>query len=146
MKLLNENQMVELLEATAADRDLLAKRMGPTLDAGTAAWFAAEVNNKHLNVTTVVCGGRKLGAIWWWYSEINKSLVLNAGASFVYEDTTPAFMIAYDRLAKQTGARSMELTTARAGVVKIYRQAGWAVEGLAMRKILTREGRDSVAP
>ena len=129
--------MLELLDATADDRALLAKRMGPVLDPRTASWLATEVQNKNLSVTTIVRGGRKLGAVWWWYSKTNRSLVLNAGASFLPgENTTRDFMAAYEVLAHRLGAQSLELQTARAGIAKLYRQAGWVIEGVNMRKFL----------
>jgi hypothetical protein len=137
MRTLNETQCITLLEATKADRAFLAARMAGSIDARTAGWLAHEVQNKNLNVTTLLDrAGTKLGAIWWWFSPTNKSLVLNAGASFVKTDTTPAFLQAYELLAKQCGAVSMEFQTARAGVVRIYQRAGWTVEGVAMRKFL----------
>lgn len=128
--------MVELFEASDADRALLAQRLGPALDDRTAAWFEKEVQNKNLNVETIFEDGRKVAAVWWWFSPTNQSLVLNGGASFVQDDTTAAMMQAYQILAERTGAKSMELVTARAGVAKIYRKAGWLVEGLQLRKVL----------
>jgi hypothetical protein len=70
--------MVELLEATEGDRALLAARMAPALDERTAAWFEKEVQNKNLNVTAIIQDGTKIGAIWWWYSPTNRSLVLQS--------------------------------------------------------------------
>jgi hypothetical protein len=138
MKKLSEDAMLQLLEATSADRDLLARRMAPALDHKTADWLAKRVQDRSFNVTTVCRDGQKLGAIWWWYSASNSCLVLNAGASFTKNiDTTPAFFAAYEILAHQVGAKSIELSTARAGVAKVYRAAGWIVEGVNLRLFLT---------
>ena len=136
MRLLTENEMLELVSATPSDREFLADRLACLLGPDEHLWLKSAVQESDRNIVTVVHRGRRVGAIWWWYSPGNKALVLNAGASFVQDNTTPAFLRAYEMLAKQTGARSLELQTARPGVVKIYRQAGFKIEAVQMRKIL----------
>lgn len=138
MKLLTENEMLELIEAGAEDRLHLSARLRPVLDREDYAWFDSALKAGQLpgNVRAVCVGGRKVGALWYGVNKITGALVAKAGASFVPEDTTPAFMRAYELLAQRHGCTSIELQTARAGVAKIYQQNGFKITGLAMRKRL----------
>lgn len=139
MKLLTENEMVELVEATEGDRSLLADRMAPLRpdDGKPAPWLESAVKSGQCKVVTVLHQGRKLGAFWYWFSPGNKALVINAAASFVEHDTYDNFMAAYKYLARHIGATSIQAQTRRSALLRKYLRNGWEADGVVIRYDLT---------
>jgi hypothetical protein len=128
--------MVELLPATRADCEALGRRMAPQLVASEVESYVAYLKGQQGQVSTIQVDGRPIGVLHWGFNAANKTLNLYAGASLVPEDTTPAFMAAYDRLAADLGATSMKLETRRRGLLHLYGEWGFEVESLVMRKQL----------
>lgn len=139
MRLLTENEMVELVESTEADRSLLVDRMAPLRpdDGQPAPWLESAVKNSLCKVVTVTHAGIKLGAFWYWFSRGNKALVINAAASFVGFDTYEYFICAYRHLARQIGATSIQAQTRRSALLRKYIRNGWQADGVVIRFDLT---------
>lgn len=130
--------MVELIDATEEDRQLLADRMFEVRHGQPAPWVLEAESAGACNVNTILLDGKKVGVFWWWYSPISQTLVLNAGASVetAQRDTYPYFMAAWRKLAAELGATHLSIQTRRAGVIKRWREGGWRVEGVMLRKSL----------
>ncbi len=133
MKLLKDNELVELLQATEADKQLMALRMERIRDGKDAYWLKDPTRR----VMAIANGGKKVGAYEWFFSRANKCLVICNGASFVTDlSTFPMFMRAFKIHAAQLGATSLTTITRRAGLVQKYLGDGWFADGVAMSKTL----------
>lgn len=134
MKLMTENSMVSILEATREDRKQLRDRMAPLPDCQDSEWGLMDIPGGRYRVMTIVRDGEKIGAFWYWFDSTTRTLVINWGAVFKKQfNSVPDFMTAYTILAKQLGAVQIETMTQQEAVVRRYRAAGWRVAGVALR-------------
>lgn len=134
MKLLTQHEMLELLPSTEEDRLHLVARLHPVVDDRDRQLLESGARERRHNFSTLHLDGEAVGCLWWFFSPANRTVVFKAGASFVKTNTTPAFIAAYDRIARSCGATSIELDTRRRGLVRVYQQYGFEITGVQMRK------------
>ena len=137
MKLLDEDEMVQLLPASDSDLAALARRMRPLRDGAVPPWQNLEGSARGCEGTTVCHDGERIAVFWHWFSSGNNSLVINASASLVDRDVFPYIVAAGEKLARSMNATGLQFETRRRGLVEKARRYGYTVDGVLMRKELT---------
>ena len=137
MRIMDEEQMLEVVEAQPAQRLELARRLAPLCGGHPAPWLAAGVKSGQFKICTVRKAGRDIAVFWWWWSPANKSFIAAAGASLDNtRDVLDDLFTAMESLAKYHGAQTIEFQTARRGLAKKIVQKGYTAEAVKFTKIL----------
>jgi len=136
VKLLSENDMVQLAPADGPDLVALADRMGPLRDGDIPPWLLDATERGACQATTVVHEGERVAVFWHWFSASNFTLVINAAGSLVERNVFPLIVAGGEKLARSLGAKAVQFETRRRGLIERSRTFGYHVDGVLMRKEL----------
>ncbi len=136
MRLMRDEEMLEICDAGAEARAGLARQMAPLYGGKPNAWLGDSVAKGRSQVREVRRGGAIIAVYWCYLSRLNNTLVVNAAGSLVKEDIHEDLFAACEHEARQRGAKAIQFQTARRGLVKRAQDRGYVPEGIVLSKLL----------
>jgi hypothetical protein len=128
--------MLSLVEADEAQRVALAEVMKTVTPGGyDAPWLAEGDVGRNQKVCSVLDHGKPVALFWYWIAD-NNTLVLCAACSRTSEDIFKNMQRGMELLCRKNGLTAIEICTARHGLAKKLKQAGYVAEAVRFRKTL----------
>jgi hypothetical protein len=136
VKPLDVNQMLEIVEADAVARVFLAEAEARAHPGYVAEWLKPGAKAYGGTICQLLGAGTRLAVFWYWVSESNKTLVVNAVASQVTWSIFHELQVGIERLARKLRCTRVECSTARAGIARQLHDAGYLAEEIRFSRTL----------
>jgi hypothetical protein len=139
-----EDQMLDAVEADAGSRQFLAAANDRLHPSRLAPWLKPGARAGDFKMCEIRRGSQSIAVFWYWISQGNRALVINAVASKLEgEDIFQDFERGVENFARQLGLLQIQVGTARRGMLKKLRGAGYITEEIRLTKQLPAASGDA---